>query len=388
MSTWIDDRRLFATSVVLAALICASVPESGESETPAGPIDTSAGESADGPVVPEATAAIHFSHGKHADVACETCHANGGEGPAGAAMPEMSVCADCHGPGAGESGTAEGPTPTLANCSGCHVGYEVTVDGPVDTPNDWQSVRPAPLVPPRPDARVSFDHAAHVDRLADAEGACATCHGSKGEPSMPTRSTCRTCHGNDGNANDGSGASGTLKPSNHTVAWERRHGAVARASSGRCEECHTESDCAECHTDTASEPFSVHPPNFDTLHAVDARAQSDDCADCHTVQTFCSQCHARTNHLADPPDRPPPRFDQHPPNWTTPNAPGNHAEMARRNITDCASCHTEDDCVTCHQGVNPHPPEFRFKCAQWLDANPAPCAKCHGNLSDLRTKCL
>ncbi|MFB6374341.1 MAG: cytochrome c3 family protein [Bradymonadaceae bacterium] len=408
---WPEDRTLFGLSVLLAAVAVAAVPGAGESETPADPLDETvmSSEGGDGGIVPDRPDAIEFSHEKHADVECAHCHGagdgaetnDGGDAvaPSKAAndadeevelrrprrsnksikMPGMAVCADCHGGGNGDE--TDVPAPKLANCSGCHAGYEGSAEGPIEEPKDWRAVRPAPMIPPRPKADVQFDHAAHVQRLTGDDAAGATCHGDGDEPSMPTLETCRSCHGDDEEA-------GTLKPSNHTVAWERRHGTVARSMSGRCEDCHTENDCANCHTDTASEPFSVHPPNFDTLHAVDARAQSEECAECHTIQTFCRQCHARTNFSPTAPDRPPPRFDAHPPNWTTPNAPGNHAELARRNIADCASCHTENDCVQCHQGVDPHPPEFQLKCGQWLEANPTPCAKCHGDLGELQAKCL
>lgn len=381
---------LAAAALLVAAAFTAAIPNSGESEPPAEPLDDvldgESGDTAtDRQIVPEGSSAIRFSHDTHADVACQSCHDSsdpGADGDDADLMPEMTDCASCH----ADRTSDLTPEPHLTECSGCHVGYDQTADTPIRKPEDWRAVEPPPMIPPRPDARVSFDHDQHVDALRDddqtspADEVCSDCHtmGADG-PSMPTRATCNNCH---------TDQPGRLKPSNHTVGWERRHGSVARANPSQCEDCHTEDDCAGCHSDDSAEPFSVHPPNFDTLHAVDARAQSDDCAECHTVETFCRQCHARTNRSPTAPDRPPPRFDMHPPNWTEPGAPRNHAVMARRNITDCASCHTENDCVQCHQGVNPHPPEFQLKCQQWLEANPTPCAKCHGNLGRLRSRCL
>ena len=390
--------RLFALlSVLAAALLCAALPRTGESEPTAGALnDGPAGQMEDDdPVAPEAAPAINFSHGRHSEVPCRQCHQGAFDSTRTAddLRPSMTACADCH------DEPDEGPKPPLNECSACHIGYDRTVDEEVDDPEDWRAVRPAPMIPPRPAATVSFDHASHISVIEQQKGieradmtdserrraerkVCADCHRmTDGQPRMPTMGDCRSCHGDQKEA-------GRLKPANHTVAWEKRHGRVARSNPNQCEDCHTEDDCASCHNEQQADPFSVHPPNFDTLHAVDARSNIGDCADCHTVETFCRQCHARTKFVPDEPNRPPSRFSVHPPGWSKPGSPGNHAAMARRNIEDCASCHTEDDCVACHQGVNPHPPEFQLRCKQWLQANPAPCAKCHGNVSSLRGQCL
>ena len=180
----------------------------------------------------------------------------------------------------------------------------------------------------------------------------------------------------------------TLRPTNHEVGWLERHAAVARASSQACMECHQEEDCASCHTENLSEPFSVHPPNFEVMHAVDARLDMGNCTDCHKAETFCAACHVRTRVSAIEPNDPPARVDFHPPGWLDTSAPDNHAVAARRNIIECASCHQENDCVQCHRGVNPHPPEFRLNCSSWLQADPRACAKCHTDVRALRGRCL
>lgn len=181
---------------------------------------------------------------------------------------------------------------------------------------------------------------------------------------------------------------GRIRPVNHDVDWLERHGAVARADANDCASCHQEEDCASCHVENLSEPFAVHPPNYETIHAVDARLDQNNCTDCHKVETFCASCHARTDVSAIEPDTPPARVEFHPPGWLDATNPANHGVAARRNITECASCHQEQDCVTCHQGINPHPPEFRLNCSNWLEADPRPCAKCHGDLGALRRLCL
>jgi hypothetical protein len=69
-------------------------------------------------------------------------------------------------------------------------------------------------------------------------------------------------------------------------------------------------------------------------------------------------------------------------------SPKHHGFHAQRNIRQCASCHTENTCLTCHStatglspgaNINPHPPRFgrSFKCKQLRATNSRMCAKCH-----------
>lgn len=179
-----------------------------------------------------------------------------------------------------------------------------------------------------------------------------------------------------------------LRPRNHEVGWLERHGVAARAMSNDCMSCHQEEDCSSCHTENLAKPLTVHPPNFETIHAIDARLDQDNCTDCHKVENFCTACHIRTRVSAIEPNDPPTRLEFHPPGWLNASSPNNHGVAARRNITDCASCHQERDCVTCHQGINPHPPQFRLNCGRWLEADPRACVTCHADLSLLKQRCL
>jgi hypothetical protein len=345
-------------------------------------------------VYPESVDTLRFDHSKHADVPCVDCHgaARTSRRATDSLVPPMKACAGCH------SSEAK---PALADCAGCHVGHEVRADGPVESREDWEAVRPAPMIPPRESANLRFDHAAH------AATACTTCHSTaSGTPSMPTMASCVDCHQSSPGAPDdcttchptdpGTGriattdqrAATSLKPDDHTVDFLRRHGTVMRGDPEDCMSCHTEEDCASCHTESmATKPFSVHPPNFMTIHAVDARSGSGECTDCHTVQTFCTTCHVRANVTTRPGHRPPPRRRYHPPGWLDSTAANNHGVMSRRDITECASCHSESDCISCHAGVDPHPPEFRLSCGRLLAANPTPCARCHDDPGALRLMC-
>lgn len=179
-----------------------------------------------------------------------------------------------------------------------------------------------------------------------------------------------------------------LRPANHDVAWMERHAGVARANSSDCASCHQEQDCVACHTADLGEAFQVHPPNFAIVHSIDAKINAQDCTSCHQPQSFCAECHMRSGVSAIDGFRPPVRAEFHPPGWSDPAQPNNHGVMARRDINDCASCHQERDCVTCHVNINPHPPEFQLNCRGWINADPRPCAQCHGDLAALKQLCL
>lgn len=179
-----------------------------------------------------------------------------------------------------------------------------------------------------------------------------------------------------------------LRPANHDVAWMERHAAVSRSNFSECASCHQEEDCVACHTAELAEPFQIHPPNFTVIHAVDAKLSPQNCTSCHQTQTFCTECHMRSGVSAIDGFEPPVRAEFHPPGWLEPSQPNNHGVAARRNITDCASCHQERDCVTCHVNINPHPPEFQLNCRNWIKADPRPCAECHGDLGAIKQLCL
>ena len=176
----------------------------------------------------------------------------------------------------------------------------------------------------------------------------------------------------------------TQMPADHTADWLQRHGALAMGSGNDCAVCHSEQDCVSCHVDSLDAPYAVHPPNYETVHATDARQGVMDCASCHRLDTFCETCHIESGVTPRLDDRPPASLDFHPPEWIQ-----THGDMARQDINDCASCHMEQDCVACHRGINPHPPDFQLNCAHTLDADPSSCAQCHTeDLQTLQQLCL
>ncbi len=141
-------------------------------------------------------------------------------------------------------------------------------------------------------------------------------------------------------------------------------------------------------------PTRIHPGDFLSTHPVMARRDETHCTSCHTTQQFCTECHARLglSPIAAPDVRSPVRY--HPPSAVWSRGPNLHGVEARRSMQSCASCHAEDDCVTCHGslglggGVSPHPPGFAASCRTALETNSHACATCHGDLETLRTRCM
>lgn len=414
---------------VVALALGVLAPVASRSGADTGPPTTPQARAVIYPTRPATSGALTFSHAKHATTPCTTCHAGATTSAhvRDVLTPTMQACASCH----SASATAKAPAapakkPTLETCGGCHTGATTRANpGTITSAAAWQAHTPKPPAIIRPQARLKFNHDAHMRTLARAQvlplaahQLCVTCHatGAGGEPGLPTMKQCQTCH--DGgrasaacttcHLSDGAGvvqtaftsrvASGEaprqaplqekLKPSDHTIDWIKRHGPLSRAQGDACMSCHTEPSCASCHDDKRGRLFKAHPPNYVTIHARAARADSSACASCHKQETFCASCHARTRNAPGPDNAPPAhRARFHPPGWLDARAPGNHGALARRNVSDCASCHTERDCITCHTAINPHPPAYQMTCAAALRSNPTPCARCHSDLSAIKATC-
>ena len=153
-------------------------------------------------------------------------------------------------------------------------------------------------------------------------------------------------------------------------------------------------------------PAEIHPSDYASLHAVDARRNVPDCASCHRNQSFCLGCHQRLGVGADPEGGQPGRQPNnpfgtgtavkhfHPPGWIrdatgavlTAPSPASHGFAAKRNLRACVSCHREESCLACHSadlsrsiGINPHGVGFAAsgRCRALASRNQRACVKCH-----------
>lgn len=352
------------------------------------------------PVYEQAAQHPRFKHQStaHAAEACASCHA---PRPAGAGpeslQPTEASCAPCHAPALDRANTG------APGCPLCHEG-EAARPAP--------SQGPAPATVPvwsRTRAALTFSHVAHAARGVD----CAGCHGGAEHRELPQMTRCLDCHKStqsrrcstchptlpDGKLRTHLPGGAVLVPRSsflgmqHDSDWGVRHRWVGADEAAACQSCHAERDCRRCH-DGRRPPASVHPNDFLSLHAQDARREPARCARCHAAQTFCMECHARLGvALVSPPDlRGSGRF--HPPSAEWTRGPVLHATEARRALSACVSCHAESDCVQCHgatgvggAGVSPHPKAFLERCGRPLRANPRACRSCHGDLGPLQVQC-
>ncbi len=349
---------------------------------------------------------LRFSHAGHLaipSVTCARCHAPGPPRPDGGddLLPREATCAGCH-----PVDRAHPSTIALSPRGGCDLCHE-----------GWTAA--APMRVARVEVPVPNLHFAHA-RHADV--ACERCHATVRTVRLATRlelpgmRVCIACH-RPGGARDACIVCHVTQPDgrlrtrfedgvmnpprwmtglHHDADFWVGHRASAAQDAGRCAVCHSDGECAECH-DGRARDRRTHPNDYVTGHAVDARMNADRCGSCHRASTFCASCHQRSGVAPSSPvsARGFGRF--HPPAAVWTNAPmtsQHHGVEARRSMRSCTSCHSEQDCVTCHAsrargggGFSPHPPSFVARCGALLRASERPCAACHDDLDALRLRC-
>ena len=374
--------------LLVLALVCAAAV--GLADDAAAPTDWS-------PVVyPAQRLPLVFSHARHLarGATCALCHpaATTSRSAVDDLIPTEAACRACH--AIDRAQPTKQATPVAA-CAGCHVGY--APDRPVAR---------VYLVPPP----LEFDHAAH------AKWPCARCHGDMTQVDLattrqlPTMASCLDCHGDgseqrhcaDCHPTQRGGLlatrfeHGTLTPGPndglgdaHGPGFLKDHVEPARSPGATCTACHDRSECVACHQGVMK-PMDFHQGNYLLVHATEARRGTPDCSACHRYETFCVGCHEREGigprvssgfSESDPSKR------FHPIGWSSQGpGPNLHAQEARRNLEECASCHREEDCLRCHsaeQGhsvrVSPHPAGWRgsARCRALDRGNRRMCLRCH-----------
>lgn len=238
------------------------------------------------------------------------------------------LCEGCH---AGvPSGDRANFYPPPSQCAGCHDGTELArVDWapPADEPDN-----------------LKFTHPEHPDVEEGSEIGCVGCHTRAGEPRMavaehPVVRRCLDCH---------------------------EHRAEQHKIDAECETCHV--PLAEAPFDEAQILSIRMPADHESgdfirdLHGELAEANLARCATCHTRER-CESCHVDAPAVAAIGRMPAaqgvvarslPSFAAHypvPPSHTEPDFLFEHGDEASR--LQCATCHTRDDCVSCH--VPPQP---------------------------------
>ena len=342
---------------------------------------------------------IKFSHSKHAEagVECATCHTTAqlSTKSSDKILPTHTECQSCHEQEVNEK------------CGFCHT------DG-----NN-------PVALPNPVREVLFNHQQHI---ADQKVECVTCHAGinsdkeneTASQHTPSMATCNTCHNNVKATNQCEACHTnltSLRPASHMVAnFKREHSRVmnGRTFDANCQSCHTESSCMECHDGTNLTTLSkfektgmlsprkfgndkpaalsgqnVHDINYKFTHGIDAKGRASDCQTCHRQQTFCSDCHMNGS-VALGGSIPSNHFPVETFATLSRGFGGRHADLAKRDIQRCASCHDPEGgdptCITCHfdndgiKGTNPRTHATGFMKTvngDWHDDIAANCFVCH-----------
>jgi hypothetical protein len=465
MKRWASRIALGAAAVTgVAGGVLAGLPATSASaslatteSSPAAPV-VPAGPS---PLIyPGETIPIKFDHAGHArlGVTCEGCHVSAQTSTAAVdnLIPGEGACRGCH------QIDRTQPTKTVpkgqgpARCDACHGGDNnsetlagspnARATGPAGQsptgaraitgwmPTSAFDAEPPRVVLARPNLK--FNHQLHATRGI----ACARCHASAAAEGMVTRAdlpmmaSCLGCHDGkqattrcgachltepDGRlkvklataATLAAGGSGLLEPSGslrgldaHGPTFRRDHAQAGRDES-YCLSCHRRNECTDCHGGVVKPP-DIHPADYVSLHAADARRNVPDCSSCHRLQTFCVGCHQRTGVSSDPSGGIPgtkvnnpfgtgTQVKQfHPPGWARDAAgaviaaprPTSHSVQAKRNIRTCVSCHREESCLECHStdstrgpSFSPHGPNFgaTARCRFLAARNQRACLKCH-----------
>jgi predicted CXXCH cytochrome family protein len=333
------------------------------------------------------------------------------------------VCEGCHaGMRTGDSAEAY---PDATACERCHDGTRVVRV-------DWERPAAQPT-------NLRFSHTAHLEQtsLAGEPADCSKCHARAGgagrmdvAPAEPDR--CIQCHAHrapahldaavecsrchialtDADAIPLERVAGFPSPLSHGATdFLSTHGPDASGEGASCSVCHARESCERCHPNAAGlAPIAAlaqdpriaalesgrapeyplpatHDSNWTLTHGEPARAGIDGCANCHT-QPGCTACHtmgdADTRNvigaLADGVTQTAPGVNSA--NFTTrmhaADIASTHGSAAASGSLECAQCHTQRECATCHAGSRAfHADNFVERHAMEAFGGGGSCQSCH-----------
>jgi hypothetical protein len=301
----------------------------------------------------------HTLHVKDQGVACEDCHHDAKKSARSSdnILGDHESCKSCH------------EEKISSDCAFCHT-------------------HPDEIVPiPLPDRALIFSHELHISTHSLK---CETCHQEldtvtvASEENLPGMKLCIDCHGArrvSTNCESCHTDLAGLIPADHLAGdFKRDHSQRTRLGGVdvSCSMCHTESFCQDCHTgaelhgfkstrDLMADPATrmplrdtpresklqnVHDLNYRFTHSIDAKSRRTDCFACHEQQIFCTPCHEAGGNIDQKKIKPESHLA---PGFTTigkGSGGGRHAELARRDIETCISCHDvqggDPTCMLCH----------------------------------------
>ncbi len=318
--------------------------------------------------------AIKVPHPRHtkAEVDCGTCHETIFDSTdlTTRDLPKEKKCMECH-----KEEKEKG------NCGFCHTDPD------------------HPLAVATRERTLKMNHSAHIERVKED---CTVCHKDLPDPlrtstMAPKMSGCLSCHEHQEQYDKGDCGvchqdltKYRLQPIadfSHRADFMKNHRLEARSSGAMCATCHDQTFCSECHAKTEARRIDlvipervdrsfIHRNDFFSRHMVEARADESSCQRCHGID-FCSSCHAKNN--LNPGNSS--TLNPHPPGF---GDGSQHGREARRDIVGCAACHDQGAasiCVSCHKvggvGGTPHPPSWMLRHRKEEESRNAMCQVCH-----------
>lgn len=303
------------------------------------------------------------------------------------AVPSAKVDADAvalRGVESAGSRTVEPPTPARPD------DLALLPPGAVRSPVASEAIFPTQTVPLR------FDHRQHVstlgvrcifchgaaatsdtveDRLLpEPATACDGCHGSDHRalgsvrPGASPLGRCATCHVGDAKGRDGQVAKVVIPRAN--LRFSHRRHALRNIGCGQCHGRVAETGLA---TSLALPRMAGCVACHDATGPAQGEAKAD-CPTCHLVRADGKLVQA----FAAGPLRPPRwmRAAEHTADWIE-----RHRFAAAEDSEFCASCHTSQECITCHDGrVRPrsvHPNDFLSMHPIAARQDSPRCTSCH-----------
>lgn len=317
---------------------------------------------------------IKAPHARHlkAEVDCSTCHESIFDSTTLTTvdLPKEKKCLGCHAKEK-ESG----------NCAFCHT----EPDHPLALTGHVRELK--------------MNHAEHIERVKED---CTVCHKTLPQPlrtegMAPKMEACLGCHEHEEQFKAGKCETChldlsryPLKPVaafSHRNDWLHGHSEEARSGAESCATCHEQTFCSECHAKTQGlrvdqkvpervDRAFIHRNDFASRHSVEASANEAMCQRCHGTD-FCQSCHLKNGLMPGAANG----LNPHPTGFGDGKA---HGQAARADIVKCAVCHDQGAasiCVNCHRvggvGGNPHPTAWMLRHPSQEIGKNAMCQVCH-----------
>ena len=337
---------------------------------------------------------------------------------------ELVECADCHSAVSESTSLTDRLLPNHDSCVDCH---DVDDDNECKTCHVNENYEP--LIQKK--SELIYNHKIH-----NLQGMnCIDCHNGldkveysfESSEVVPSMEICAACHNKVKIASNACESchisTDNLLPQNHRSAdYNRTHKFLAWEQNANCMMCHNNTTCQECHVATTGitetnlpddfySPYmpsnSIDGPKQQAIlkihgdfgyrysHGIDAKGKTNECQSCHQIETFCASCHQSENRdFALGGIVPSSHFS---PNFKTVGVGtggGDHADLARRDIESCVSCHdvqgNDPTCIVCHldsdgiKGTNPKTHTSNYmndEKGDWHDNQGSICYNCHTSQS-------